>query len=138
MKMNHSTSLLHLDLYWLRERTVADRRECENLQRVRAIGQQVGNRGQATAFDLVYHPQRYRQIRRQRVVDFVALQEACPRSSSAYILLRQTVDNKGKDNKYQLSLIGPRDKIVLLTELDDLCDKLQWSSVGARMYYKLS
>ena len=27
-------------------------------------------------------------------------------------------------NKYQLSLIDPRDKIVLWTELDDLCDKL--------------
>jgi len=40
--------------------------------------------------------------------------------------------------KYQLSLIGPRDKIVLYTELDDLCDKLQWSSVGAGRYYKLS
>jgi len=34
--------------------------------------------------------------------------------------------------KYQLSLIDPRDKIVLQTELDDLCDKLQWSSVAAR------
>jgi len=26
--------------------------------------------------------------------------------------------------KYQLSLIGSRDKFVLQTELDDLCDKL--------------
>jgi len=34
-------------------------------------------------------------------------------------------------NKHQLWRIGPRDKIVLQTELDDLCDKLQWSSVGA-------
>ena len=39
--------------------------------------------------------------------------------------------------KYQLSLIGLHDKIVLQTELDYLCD-LQWSSVGARRYYKLS
>jgi len=31
-------------------------------------------------------------------------------------------------DKYQLSLIDPRDKIVLQTELDDLCDKLEWSS----------
>ena len=30
------------------------------------------------------------------------------------------------------------DKIVLYTEVDDLCDKLQWSKVGARRYYKLS
>ena len=36
------------------------------------------------------------------------------------------------------SLIDPRDKIVLWTELDDLCDRLQWSSVGARRYYQLS
>jgi len=40
--------------------------------------------------------------------------------------------------KYQLSLIDPCDKIVLQTALDDLCDKLQWSSVGARKYYRLS
>jgi len=41
-------------------------------------------------------------------------------------------------NKYQLSLIDPFDKIVLQTELGDLCDKLQWLSVGARRYYRLS
>jgi len=34
--------------------------------------------------------------------------------------------------KYQLSLIDPRDKIGLQTELDDFCDKLQWSSFGHR------
>jgi len=31
-------------------------------------------------------------------------------------------------DKYQLLLIGPRDKIVLQTELRDLCDKLQHRS----------
>ena len=41
-------------------------------------------------------------------------------------------------NKYQLSLIDPRDKIVLYTELDNLRDKLQRSSVGARRYCQLS
>jgi len=41
-------------------------------------------------------------------------------------------------NKYQPSLMDPRDKIVLYTKLDDLCDKLRWSSVGARRYYRLS
>jgi len=41
-------------------------------------------------------------------------------------------------DKYQLSLIVPRDKIVLQRELDDLCDKQQWSSVGAPRYYLLS
>ena len=35
-------------------------------------------------------------------------------------------------DKYQLSLIDPRDAVVLRTELDDHCDKLQRSSVGAR------
>jgi len=40
--------------------------------------------------------------------------------------------------KYQLSLIDPRDKIMLYTELYDLCDELQCSSVGARRYYHLS
>jgi len=40
-------------------------------------------------------------------------------------------------NKYQLSLIHPRDGIVLETELDDHCDKLQRSSVGARRYCQL-
>jgi len=40
-------------------------------------------------------------------------------------------------NKYQLSLIDPRDEIVLETELDDHCDKLQRSSVGARRYCQL-
>jgi len=34
-----------------------------------------------------------------------------------------------------LSLTDPRDKIVLWTELEDLCDKP--SSVGARRYYQL-
>jgi len=34
------------------------------------------------------------------------------------LLVRQVL------NKYQLSLIDPRDKIVLQTALDDLCDKL--------------
>jgi len=38
----------------------------------------------------------------------------------------------------QLSLIEPRDKIALYAELDYLCDKLHWSSVGARRYYQLS
>ena len=32
-------------------------------------------------------------------------------------------------NNYQLSLTDPCDKIGLQTELDDLHDKLQWSSV---------
>ena len=41
-------------------------------------------------------------------------------------------------NKYQLSLTDPRDKIVLQTELDDQCDNLEWSSVGARKYCQLS
>ena len=41
-------------------------------------------------------------------------------------------------NKYRLSLIDPGDKIVLQTQLDDLCDKLQWSSVGVRRYYQVS
>jgi len=35
-------------------------------------------------------------------------------------------------NKYQLSLNDPRDGIVLRTDLDDHCDKLQRSSVGAQ------
>jgi len=50
------------------------------------------------------------------------------------------VNNVGrlKTKGYQLSLIDPRDKIVQQTELDDLCDKLQWSSVGARGFYQLS
>jgi len=50
------------------------------------------------------------------------------------------VNNVGrlKTKGYQLSLIDPRDKIVQQTELDDLCDKLQWSSVGARRFYQLS
>jgi len=30
------------------------------------------------------------------------------------------------------------DKIVCKTQVDDLCDKLQWLNVGARRYYKLS
>ena len=34
--------------------------------------------------------------------------------------------------------IDPHDNVVLWTALDDLCDKLQWSSVGARRYYQLS
>ena len=42
-----------------------------------------------------------------------------------------------KSNKYQLSPIDPRDGIVLLTELDNHCDKLQRSSVGARRYQLL-
>ena len=37
-----------------------------------------------------------------------------------------------KHNKYQLSQINPRDGTVLQTELDDHCDKLQRSSVGAQ------
>jgi len=41
-------------------------------------------------------------------------------------------------NKYQLLLTDPRDKIVLQTEPGDVCDKLQWSSVGALSYYQLS
>jgi len=41
-------------------------------------------------------------------------------------------------DKYQLSLIDPRDRIVPQTELNDLCDKLQWSSVAARRCYQLS
>jgi len=40
--------------------------------------------------------------------------------------------------KYQLLLIDPRDKIVLWTAVDGLCDKLHWSSVGALRYYQLS
>ena len=44
---------------------------------------------------------------------------------------------KAADDRYQLSLIDPRDKIVLQTELDDLCDKLQRSSVGVLNYYRL-
>ena len=47
-------------------------------------------------------------------------------------------DTCNKCDKYQLSLIDPRDKIVLYTELDDLPDKLQWSRVGVRRYYQLS
>jgi len=43
-----------------------------------------------------------------------------------------------KPYKYQLSLIDRRDRAVLLTELDDLCYKLQWSSVGARRHCQLS
>ena len=40
---------------------------------------------------------------------------------------------------YQLSpLINPRNGIMLQTELDDHCDKLQRSSVGARRYCQLS
>ena len=41
-------------------------------------------------------------------------------------------------NKYQLLLIDPRDGILLQTELDDHCDKLQRSSVGARRCCQLS
>jgi len=41
-------------------------------------------------------------------------------------------------NKYQLLLTNPRYKIVLQTEPGDVCDKLQWSSVGALSYYQLS
>ena len=40
-------------------------------------------------------------------------------------------------NKYRLSLVDPRDRIVLWTELDDLCDKLQRSTVGARRHCQL-
>jgi len=43
-----------------------------------------------------------------------------------------------KTYKCRLSLIDPRDKLVLWTELDDLSDKLQWSSVATRRYYQLS
>ena len=35
-----------------------------------------------------------------------------------------------KQNNYQLSLTDPRDKIVLYTELDDLCDKLVFCIVS--------
>ena len=51
---------------------------------------------------------------------------------------RQTQTQHRADNKYQLSLTDPRDKIVLQTELDDLGDKLQWSSVGAQRDYQLT
>jgi len=54
-----------------------------------------------------------------------------PQSTDCVLFTRATLC-------YQLSLIEPRDKIVLYTELDDLCDKLQWSSVGARRYCQLS
>ena len=47
-------------------------------------------------------------------------------------------EEKGAEDKYQLLLIDPRDKIVLQTELDDHCDKLQRSSVGSWRYYQLS
>ena len=39
---------------------------------------------------------------------------------------------------YQLSLTDPRDKIMLYTELDNLCNKLRWLSVGAGRYCQLS
>jgi len=41
-------------------------------------------------------------------------------------------------NTDQLLLINSRDGIVMQTELDDHCDKLQRSSVGARKYCQLS
>jgi len=40
-------------------------------------------------------------------------------------------------NKYQLSLIDPRDKIALWTELDDLYDKLVVDRRSSG-YYQLS
>jgi len=41
-------------------------------------------------------------------------------------------------NTYHLSLADPRDGIVLQTELNDHCQKLQRSSIGARRYCQLS
>ena len=59
---------------------------------------------------------------------------------AAKIHLSKQTSRQWSSIKYQLSLIDPRDKTVLSTELDDLCDrpKLQWSSVGARMHCQLS
>jgi len=37
-------------------------------------------------------------------------------------------------NKYHMSLIDPRNGIVLWTEPDDHGAELQWSSVGARRH----
>ena len=47
--------------------------------------------------------------------------------------------NGSRDDKYQLSLIDLRDRIMLYTELITItCDKLQRSSVGARRCCQLS
>jgi len=91
--MRHGTSLLHFDLYLVGQRPVADGRVCEHLERVGAIGQQVSNRRQPAALHVVHRPQRYRQIGRQRVEYFVALQRTRQTPTSYRALRRSFEEN---------------------------------------------
>jgi len=71
--------------------------------------------------------------RRSRVHDVVAFRSA----GRAFRRLGVVLATQ-HDYQLLLSLTDPRDNIVLLTELNDLCDRLQWPSVGARRYCQLS
>ena len=60
-------------------------------------------------------------------------------SDATYAAITEKREAKGKDKKrYQDLKAEVQRKLELWTALDDLCDKLQWWSVGARRYYRLS